>query len=270
MLPKCVKSYGHAVTELERVLRDLRTSNKKALVPYFVAGLTENWIDYLKAAVMAGATAIEIGIPFSDPIMDGAVIQRASVESLARGTTFQSVLADLSREKLPVPIVAMTYYNLFHHAGLERSANMLARAGFGGTIIPDLPLEEMTPWVVASQKEGLANILLVAPSSPESRVREIAKHSQGFCYAAARMTVTGRSGGTDAGGSVVSRIRDASDIPVYVGIGIATSADAVDAAKYADGVIIGSALVEKILNGASVGDIEEFLTSIRRALDAAT
>ena len=145
---------------------------------------------------------------------------------------------------------------------------MLARAGFGGTIIPDLPLEEMTPWVEASQKEGLANILLVAPSSPESRVREIAEHSQGFCYAAARMTVTGRSRGTDAGGSVVSRIRDASDIPVYVGIGIATSDDAVDAAKYADGVIVGSALVEKILNGASVVDIEDFLTSIRRALDA--
>jgi tryptophan synthase alpha chain len=133
------------VTSFEGTTRELRATAKKALVIYVMAGL-DGWLDAVRAAHFAGADIIEVGVPLSDPIMDGPVIQAAATESLSRGTTFSSVMAELATAQLDVPVVAMTYFNIFHHAGLGHSVELLASAGVVGTIVPDLSLEESEPW----------------------------------------------------------------------------------------------------------------------------
>ena len=122
---------------LEITLRALRDSGRKALVPYFVAGLTPDWVQHVEAAAHAGADAIEIGVPFSDPMMDGVVIQEATLRSLAAGTTLDSLCSDLQLLTTTVPLVAMTYYNIFHHYGVERSAGKLHDSGFGARDLTD-------------------------------------------------------------------------------------------------------------------------------------
>jgi len=255
------------VKSLEAHLRALRGSGRKALVPYFVAGATPDWTRHVEAAVLGGADAIEIGLPFSDPMIDGAVIQEASQRSLERGTTLDSVCEELESLSTEIPLIAMTYYNLFLHYGLERAAGRLRRAGFSGAIVPDLPLEEAGEWRQACDACDVATIYLVAPSTPAARAHEIATRTQGFVYAAARMAVTGAASDEGDGPRVVATVRQASDVPVYVGIGIGTPQQAARAAAYADGVIVGSALVKLVLDGASTAEIERFVGSFRTAID---
>ena len=255
------------MTTLEVDLRRLRATGRKALVPYFMGGLSEDWTDHVAAAIHAGADAVEIGIPFSDPMMDGVVIQEASLRALQRGTTFDTLCAEVERLEHSVPLVAMTYYNLFHHYGLERSAGKLHASGFGGAIVPDLSLEESAPWVEACASHDIATIFLVAPSTPQERIGHIASMTQGFAYASARMAVTGRASGAGEGARVVSSIRAASDVPTYIGIGITTPEQAHDAAQLSDGVIVGSALVQILLDGAGPAEVERFIASFRSALD---
>ncbi len=253
---------------LERELRSLRDTGRKALVPYFMAGVTNDWIRFVEAAVLAGADAVEIGIPFSDPMMDGIVIQEAGLRALQANVTLESICQDLSSLSTSVPLIAMTYYNIFFHYGLERTAGALANAGVSGAIIPDLPPEEASAWHDACEAHDIANIYLVAPSSTEQRVAMLAKATEGFCYAASRMAVTGRA--EDAGDArrVVQGVRAHADLPVYVGIGISTPTQARDASEFSDGVIVGSALVKVILDGGGVREVEDFIGSFRRALDA--
>ncbi len=236
-------------------------------MPYFVGGLSDDWLDAVRAAVHAGADAVEIGLPFSDPMMDGVVIQAAADTALARGTTTSSVLDDLAGLDVDVPLVAMTYYNIFHHRGLERSAADLARAGVSGAIVPDLSLEELAPWRDAANAQGVSCVLMVAPSTPRERASRLAQHSQGFVYAAARMAVTGAA--SDSGDSVrvVREVRDATTTPVYVGIGITTAAQAAAATEVADGVIVGTAIVQRLLNGEGPSGVERFVAELRRAID---
>ncbi len=252
---------------LETQLRTLRASGRKALVPYFVAGLTPDWLHYVDAAIHGGADVIEIGIPFSDPMMDGVVIQEAAMRSLARGTTLDSACSDLRSLTSSVPLVAMTYYNIIHHYGLLKAAGALRAAHVTGAIIPDLTLEESGEWVHCCASDDVANIFLTAPSTDEDRVAKIANVCEGFSYASARMAVTGKS--TDEGDAhrVVDTIRAATDIPIYVGIGITTPGQAQEVSSYADGVIVGSALVQQILSGATPQDIEATIRSFRQALD---
>jgi tryptophan synthase alpha chain len=252
---------------LETYLRALRASGRKALVPYFVAGVTPHWVQHVEAAVHAGADAIEIGIPFSDPMMDGVVIQEAALRALQAGTTFDSLCTDLAKLSTSVPLVAMTYFNIFHHYGLERSAGKLQSSGMSGAIVPDLPLEEADQWRSACAAHDVANIFLVAPSSPADRISSIAKATEGFCYASARMAVTGKSNNTGEGARVVSEIRAVSDVPTYIGIGISTPEQARAASSVSDGVIVGSALVQIILNGGGADDVESFVGGFRRAID---
>ncbi len=256
------------MSTLEKQLREVRDSGRKALVPYFVAGATPDWVLHVEAAVKAGADAIEIGIPFSDPMMDGVVIQEASLRALEAGTTLDSVASDLATYSSDVPLVAMTYYNIFLHYGLARAAGRLRSSGISGAIVPDLSLEEAEPWRDACAENDVATIFLVAPSSPQERLSRLASSSQGFCYASARMAVTGRASDDGDAQRVVRDIKAVSDIPTYVGIGITTPEQAHRVAQSSDGVIVGSALVQKILNGADVDDIEQFLVSFRNALDA--
>lgn len=252
---------------LETYLRALRDSGRKALVPYLVAGATPDWTRHVEAAVLGGADAVEIGVPFSDPMMDGVVIQEASQRALRRGTTLESICEELEALRPEIPLIAMTYYNLFLHYGLIRSAGRLRTAGLSGAIVPDLSLEESQEWCEACDANDVATIFLVAPSTPAPRVRELARRTQGFAYASARMAVTGAPSGDDEGPRVVSLLHAASDVPVFVGIGIATPQQASQVAEFSDGVIVGSALVRIVLDGGSTADVEAFIRSFRAAID---
>lgn len=252
---------------LEVALRALRHDGRKALVPYFVAGATPDWIRHVEAAVLGGADAIEIGIPFSDPMMDGVVIQEAGLRALQDGTTFESIGRELAALDTEVPLVAMTYYNIFLHYGLARSAGRLNEYGISGAIVPDLSLEEASDWSSACNEHDVATVFLVAPSTPASRIEEVTQRSEGFVYASARMAVTGASSDEGEGARVVESVRAASDLPVYVGIGITTPQQAATTSRVSDGVIVGSALVKVILDGGSAHDVETFVRSFRDAID---
>ncbi len=232
-----------------------------------MGGLTPNWTDHVAAAVLAGADAVEIGVPFSDPMMDGPVIQEAALRSLAFGTTLDSVCDDLGRLDASVPLIAMTYYNIVLHYGLERCAGKLASTGIHGAIVPDLALEETDDWVDACDGADVATVLLIAPSTPPDRVDGLAARTQGFAYASARMAVTGQSDGGGDGERVVASIRRTSDIPALIGIGIGLPDQAKGAARVSDGVIVGSALVRVILDGGGANDVERFIREFRAAID---
>ena len=252
---------------LENKLRALRDDGRKVLVPYFMAGATPDWTQHVSAAIFAGADAVEIGVPFSDPMIDGAVVQAAGERSLAAGTTIDSMCAELLGAHFDAPLVVMTYYNLFHHYGLRRAAGRLSESGIQGAIVPDLTLEESQPWRDACDETDIATVFLVAPSTTRDRFTSLTRASQGFCYASARMAVTGPAQGDGDASRVVEGVRAVSDIPTYVGIGISTPDQAARATQHADGVIVGSALVDTILNGATPGDTEAFIRSFRRAID---
>ncbi len=251
---------------LEVKLRSLRAEGRKALVPYFVAGATPDWTRHVEAAVLGGADVIEIGVPFSDPMMDGVVIQEAALRSLERGTTLESICQELESLETAIPLLAMTYYNIFLHYGLSRAAGRLRESGITGAIVPDLSLEESDEWCAACDEHDVATVFLVAPSTPASRVREVARRSQGFVYASARMAVTGAASDEGEGARVVASLREVSDVPVYVGIGISTPTQAAVAASFSDGVIVGSALVKIILEGGTPSDVEAFVRSFREAI----
>jgi len=253
---------------METHLRGLRDVGRKLLVPYVTGGMTEDWVECLQSVADAGADAIEVGIPFSDPMIDGPVIQEASVRALDRGTTPVGVIDAVAAADIGIPVALMTYYNIVFRMGHRRMARSLRDAGISAAIVPDLPLEELDPWTVAADDAGVATVLLVAPSTPEERVARICARSRGFVYAVARMGVTGEREtlGTEAT-TVVRRIRATTDAPVCVGIGVSTPAQAKAVCAVADGVVVGSALVRRLLEGGGPDAAGEFVTSLRAALD---
>jgi tryptophan synthase alpha chain len=253
---------------MEEALRSRRDAGAKLLVPYLMGGMTEDWADALQAVVAAGADAVEVGIPFSDPMMDGPVIQEASVRALDRGATPHQVIDDVAAAAVGVPVAVMTYYNIVFRSGHRRMARSLRDAGVGGAIVPDLPLEEVGGWAAEADAAGVATVLLVAPSTPAGRVARLCARSRGFVYAVARMGVTGERPtlGADAV-EVVGRIRDAADLPVCVGVGVSTPAQAAAVCEVADGVVVGSALVRRLLEGGGPDAAGEFVSSLRAALD---
>src|SRR5215469_11840429 len=236
--------------ELEKELRGRRDAGRKLLIPYLMGGMTDDWGESLAAVMAAGADAVEVGIPFSDPMIDGPVIQQAALRALERSTVPEEVLDGIARAEAPVPIAVMTYYNLVYRAGHKRMARSLAAAGVGGAILPDLPIEELDPWQAEADAAGVDTILLVAPSSPEERVARICARARGFVYAVARMGVTGerQSLGGEAA-KVVERVRRHTDMPVCVGVGISTPDQAAEVCEVADGVVVGSALVRRLIEG---------------------
>ena len=253
---------------LEQELRAKRERGRKLLIPYLMGGMTDDWVETLGAVVSAGADAVEVGIPFSDPIIDGPVIQEAALRALGRGVVPDQVLDDLSRaDDVAVPVAVMTYYNLVFRAGHRRMARSMAAAGVTGAILPDLPVEEIGPWAAEADVAGVDTVLLVAPSSPPDRVERICARARGFVYAVSRMGVTGERG--DVGGDVekvVGRIRQCTDMPVCVGIGVSTPAQAAEMCAVADGVAVGSALVRRLLEGGGPDGAAEFVRSLRVAI----
>lgn len=252
---------------LDSYFQNLCDSDRKCFVPYLTAGL-DGWRECLQAAAEAGADAVEVGIPFSDPVMDGPTIQQASDKSLAADTTPDSVIAELARLSLPVPAIVMTYTNIAFHMGYDRFARSLADAGVGGAILADLPLNEAKPWCEAADSAGVATILLAAPTSSEDRCRAIAERSRGFIYAVGLLGVTGeRERLADSATVVAARLKAVTDRPVLVGVGVSTPVQAMEASKVADGVVVGSALVRRMLGGASPEDIGDLVKEFRLALD---
>jgi tryptophan synthase alpha chain len=253
---------------LESRLTARRDAGHKLLVPYVTGGMDDEWLLTIEALAGAGADAIEVGIPFSDPMIDGPTIQEASLRALERGTTPDGILADLSRIDIGVPLVVMTYYNVIYRAGHERIAGMMTEAGVSGAIIPDLPLEELGPWVRAADHADVASVLLVAPSTPAARIEAVCRRSRGFVYAVGRMGVTGEQTElADSARQVAARLVQATNLPVCVGIGVSTPDQAVAVCEEADGVVVGSALVRRLLEGAGPDGAAEFVGSLRRAID---
>lgn len=253
---------------LEATLRARREEGRKLLVPYLTGGLGDDWIESLRAVAAAGADAIEIGIPFSDPVMDGVVIQEASVRALAAGTTPDAILDALVDADVDVPLVVMTYLNLVAHAGYQRMAGRLAESGVCAAILPDLPVDESEDWRAACDVAGVETVLLAAPTSTPRRLREIGAKGRGFVYAVGTMGVTGeRDALADTAVSIAERVKAVTDLPVLVGVGVSTPEQAVQVCRVADGVVVGSALVRRLLAGEGPAGAGDFVASLRRALD---
>lgn len=254
---------------IESSFRAKRAAGRKLLVPFITGGLSDDWVDSVRAAAAAGADAIEIGIPFSDPVMDGPVIQTASVIALERGTTPLSVLADVAAADVDVPLLIMTSYNICFRAGHERYARLLQEHGISGTILPDLPLEECANWTEIGEAHGIETVLLAAPTSPEDRLRRIAAHSRGFVYGVGTLGVTGERATLAAtAGEIAVRLKAVTDRPVLVGVGVSNAQQAVEVAAVADGVIVGASVVRRLLEGEGADGVAKYVAELRAGIDA--
>jgi tryptophan synthase alpha chain len=264
---------AHAVTgvgPLEARLRSARDAGRKLLVPYVTGGFP-GWERAVEACAAAGADAIEVGIPFSDPVMDGPTIQEASERALAEGATPQGIVGALhGLDTGGVPPVVMTYYNTVHRYGHERFARSLAAAGVAGAIVPDLPLEEVGPWADAADAAGVETILLAAPTGSDERLARICARSRGWVYGIGLLGVTGeRASLARSALDIARRLKGVTDKPVLVGVGVSDPAQAAEVAAVADGVIVGSALVRRLLDGGGVDAAGSFVAELRVGLDGA-
>jgi tryptophan synthase alpha chain len=231
-----------------------RAEGRSALVGYLPAGFpsVEGSITALRVMVEAGCDVIEIGLPYSDPVMDGPTIQAAAQQALEGGVRTADVLRVVEAvAETGVPTLVMTYWNPIERYGVERWASDLAKAGGAGMITPDITPDHGSAWIAAADAHDLDKVFLVAPSSTDDRIAMTAAESRGFVYAAAVMGVTGaRDASSDLAGPLVARVRASGDIPVAVGIGVSNGDQAADVAAYADGVIVGSAFVRCLLDHA--------------------
>ena len=246
-----------------------RQPASKLLIPYLMAGAEASWVESIEAVIAAGADAVEVGLPFSDPIIDGPTVADAGNRSLQRGTTAHDVLATLASRSWGAPLVVMTYYNVIAHMGHERFAGLASEAGVSGAIIPDLSLEEIDEWAETADESGIATVMLVAPSTSAERTVRICDRSRGFVYAVARMGVTGeRAEIGDEASAVVAKVSAATTLPVCVGIGVSNPEQARHVSRSADGVVVGSALVRRLAEGAGPEGAATFVASLRAAIDA--
>ena len=249
-----------------------RAEGRALLMPFLVCGYPsdEAFVEIARAAGEAGADVLEIGIPFSDPIMDGPVIQEAAFSVLSRSPRTPSLidLAGKAAAAASVPAVAMTYYNLAFRSGLEGFASSLAAAGLCGAILPDLSVEESREWRAACGSAAIASTFMAATTSTDDRLRAIGAVSEGFVYAASMLGVTGVRASLSSGArDLVTRIRAATDLPVAVGIGVSTAGHAVEVASYADGVIVGSAVIKRIGEASDPAkEVGEFVAELREGI----
>jgi tryptophan synthase alpha chain len=253
---------------LEQQLRAKRDAGKKVLLPYITGGLGADWTDTVRAAAAAGADGLEIGIPFSDPVMDGPTIQQASDIALAAGTTPQSILHELRRLDAGVPLTVMTYANIAFRMGWERFAKELADAGVAAAILPDIPLEESGPWCEAADAAGIETVMLAAPTAPDERLPRICARARGFVYAVGLLGVTGVRAELAASARIIAgRLKAVTDVPVVVGVGVGTPKQAVEACEVADGVVVGSAIVQRMLDGGGPDGVATLVHEFRTAID---
>ncbi len=231
-----------------------KAEGRAALVAYLPAGFPSvgGAADALVAMVAGGVDVVEIGLPYSDPLMDGPTIQAAAQRALEAGTTTRDVLTTVERVAATgAAALVMTYWNPIERYGVDRFARDLAAAGGSGLITPDLTPDEAGAWLSASDATGLDRVFLVAPSSTDARLRSTTAACRGFVYAASTMGVTGtRATVGDTAEALVTRTRAvAPDLAVCVGLGVSDGAQAAEVAAFADGVIVGSAYVRELLEG---------------------
>lgn len=253
------------MTGLEAHLREQRTAGRKLLVPYVTGGLA-NWKEAIRSAVAAGADAVEVGIPFSDPVMDGPVIQEASQRALVAGATPQGIISQIPSLDVQVPIVVMLYYNTVFRAGHERFAAMCRDNGVSGAIVPDLPLEESGPWCDAADAAGVETVMLAAPTAPDARLPRIAERARGFVYAVGLLGITGeRSALANTATDIARRVKSVTDKPVLVGVGVSNAEQAHEACKVADGVIQGASVVRRLMESGPDA-VGEYIAEVRSAI----
>lgn len=229
-----------------------RAEGRAALVGYLPAGFpdVDGGIEALTAMVSAGCDVIEIGLPYSDPVMDGPTIQAAAQRALEGGVRTRDVLRTVEAVAATgVPTLVMTYWNPVVRYGVDRFATDLASAGGAGLITPDITPDYGAEWIAAADAHDLDKVFLVAPSSTDERIAMTTAACRGFVYAAAVMGVTGaRTSSSELAGPLVARTRATTDLPIGVGIGVSNGAQAAELAAYADGVIVGSAFVRTLLD----------------------
>ncbi|MEI7992534.1 MAG: tryptophan synthase subunit alpha [Actinomycetota bacterium] len=249
----------------EAMLRAKRDAGRKLLIPYVTGGYP-GWEAAIRAAAANGADAVEVGLPFSDPAMDGPVIQQASQRALDDGATPISIMDAISGLDAGIPIIVMCYYNTVFRAGHERFAQNLAKAGIAGAIVPDLPLEESGLWTTAADDAGVETIMLAAPTAPDERLPRICARTRGFVYAVGLLGVTGERDSLAASATVMARrLKAITDIPVLIGVGVSNAAQAAEAVQVADGVIQGASVVRRLMDGGpdAVGD---YVAEVRAAI----
>ena len=271
------------MTRLDKVLSELKNQNKKGLFIYLMAGVPddEGTIEAVKAAERAGANVIELGIPFSDPLADGPVIQEAGIKAIKGGMNLTRLLALIKkiRTETQIPLIGMGYINNILHYGVEKFVKDFKEAGLDGMIIPDVPHEESADIRAVCKKADFHLIEFVTPGTTVERMKETCSSADGFIYAVSVNGVTGaRDGGAQAFGQaavidyevigkVAELVKKETNVPLAVGFGIGSPEAAVAASKHSDAVIVGSAVVSKILQN-KLGEAEAFIASLRTALDA--
>jgi tryptophan synthase alpha chain len=248
------------VTRIGERFARLRRDGRKAFVAFLTAGdpSLERTVAAAKELERAGADVLELGVPFSDPLADGPVIQRASQRALDRGVRLEDVLSAVRtiRQDSEIPLLLFTYFNPLLQYGLPRLAGDARDAGVDGVLVTDLPPEEADEWLAVARPADLDTVFLAAPTSPDARLRRVAAASRGFVYAVSRTGVTGeRAALSDDARPLVARLRSLTGEPVALGFGIASPEQAQAAAAVADGVVVGSALV-RFLEEEPQGDLE--------------
>lgn len=251
-------------TALDDLFAKVRAENRAALIAYIPAGFPSiaGCKKVIQALVDGGVDAIEIGFPYSDPVMDGPTIQAAADQALAHGTGAPEVFDALKvAAQSGVAALVMTYWNPIEKYGVEKFAQAIVDHGGSGVITPDLTIEESQEWKAAVEKTGINPIYVVAPSTSDSRLPDVTSHCGGFVYAASLMGVTGaRTSVASSAPDLVARIRETTDLPVSVGLGVSTREQAKGVAAYADGVIVGSAFIKALLDAP---DEEAGLSAVR-------
>ena len=257
---------------LETTFEGLRKNRQKALIAYLMAGdpgLAETE-QLVLALEQAGADIIELGVPFSDPIADGPVIQQAAERALRNGTSLRQILASVTslRQRTNIPIILMLYYNSIHAMGCEEFCNAAKAAGVDGLIVPDMPPDESGPLKVPADAAGLSLIFLLAPTSTTDRRKLVAKESHGFVYYVSLTGITGaKLSNVEDIQHNIGKLKKVSAAPIAVGFGVATPEDAAQVSKVADGVIVGSAIVKRIASHQQdpgmIGHVAEFVRSLK-------
>jgi tryptophan synthase alpha chain len=260
---------------VEQKFEALKRAKKKGFIAYIGAG--DPTLDVTRRLVIEfdriGVDFVELGIPFSDPLADGAVNQRAAERALSNGTTLRQVLDTVKeiRKSTQVPIIFFSYYNPIHHLGVETFVAEAAEAGVDGALILDLPPEESSEYKTLMDMKDLSTVYLLAPTSTDERIDLISRFSSGFIYYVSREGVTGQQEKMSGGiSSMVEKIRARSGMPVAVGFGIANPRLAAEVAAYADAVVVGSAIVSKVEEHAAAPDlverVSEFVSQLVKAV----
>jgi tryptophan synthase alpha chain len=240
---------------------------RKLLLPFITAGYPSKsgCVELLEACAAGGGDEIELGIPFSDPLADGPVIQSTSYKALVGGITVEDVFGIAETFKA-APLNLMTYVNPVMQYGEKRFFDRAAKAAVKAVIVPDVPPEEADPITAASTSSGVPNIFLISPTCTDARIKMIDRLSRSWIYIVSLKGVTGSKIKTDVP-SFVKRVRKLTRHPLYVGFGISTPEDAARIAEVADGIIVASALLKRVENGGTAKDVEQFVASLRKAID---